>query len=598
MVQPYSLRRSTFLISCAVLLVFLLSLVPNVKVRAATTTSLAGARPANSPSSLMPPLWGGQNCDTNHDPGSHVVGTFQGISSCIGPTSNPDPDIPEYLGGKPILLEWECVELVMRYMLLVDGITPYISLGGKDVVPNYPGGHGLVVEDNPAIGIMPQPGDIISFGPVPKNPNGHVAIVASVNLDSSGTGTIGIFQQNFILNNGTPVAFLLLNVNNWNITNTSPTYISTGLGQVTEWLHSTYVVTTTQTHNPVTIDNVDGHMEAFQVGSNGQLYHNWEDLSGNWSGWQSLGGNWPGQPAVAVDANGRVNIFIVGNLGPTGATLFHAWQQNPGDSSSYTGWQPMAGNWPIGTPAVTQNLNGGLEVFMRGLDSNLYHAHEAVPGAGDNNYTTWQPMGDYGWNTDPVVANNQDGTMQVFMVGGDTQLYYDQENPDSTWSGWQSLGGSWPREPAVTLNDQGELEVFISGNQGPNGATLFHSWQSSPGSSTWVMNQSGGWYGLSGTWSAGIPTVAKNVNNTMDVFLPCFGNLPPLCHDYEAPNGGWSGQQAIRGEWPGDASSTINLPGGIELFMLGTTGQVYHAWQNNAGDSSSYSNWYTLGTPQ
>ncbi|HVB23412.1 MAG TPA: CHAP domain-containing protein [Ktedonobacteraceae bacterium] len=348
-------------------------------------------------------------------------------------------------------------------------------------------------------------------------------------------------------------------------------------------------------HTPVAVKNIDGHMEVFMVGSDGQLYHTWEDQNGNWQGWQSLGGNWPGQPAIGVNGDGSLEIFIVGDQGSNGATLFHAWQQTPGDSTSYTGWQPMAGNWPAGTPAVTQNLSGGLEVFMRGMDGNLYHAWQNNPGD-STNYTSWYPMGG-SWTTDPVVANNSDGTMEVFMVGESTQLYYNQENESGNWSGWQSLGGSWSNQPSVILNGSNELEVFIVGNQGANGASLFHAWQTSPESSNWAMNQYGGWYNLPGNWPAGTPTVSLNSGGTMDVFLPCLGNQPPLCHDYENADGSWSGPQQLGGYWPGDASSTINLPGGIEVFMLGYSGQIYHSWQNNAGDSSNYSGWYTLGTP-
>src|SRR5579875_308561 len=83
----------------------------------------------------------------------------------------------------------------------------------------------------------------------------------------------------------------------------------------------------------------------------------------------------------------------------------------------------------------------------------------------------------------PVVARNADGRIEVFAVGSDTQLYHKWEyDSNGDWSSWVSLGGSWPGQPAIGMNTDGRLEIFIVGNQGQSGATLFHAWQTSPGS--------------------------------------------------------------------------------------------------------------------
>ncbi len=337
--------------------------------------------------------------------------------------------------------------------------------------------------------------------------------------------------------------------------------------------------------SPVVVRNKDGRMEVFAVGTDTQLYHKWEDSTGSWSNWTSLGGSWPGQPSVGMNADGHLEVFIVGGQGQSGATLFHAWQTSPG-SSSWTGWVALAGTWPTGNPAVSRNLAGGLEVFMRGQDTNLYHAWQSTPG-NSSSYIGWQPMGGY-WNSDPVVANNADGSLQVFMIGENRELYYNQESPQGAWSGWVSLGGSWPGQLAVTLNNQRELEVFVVGDQGPNEAYLFHMWQTSPGSSTWL---SGGWVNLPGYWPAGNPAVIQNAGNSlMDVFSPADNGS--LSHDWETST--WNGPQSLGGNFIGQPALAINLPGGIEVFMLGTDGQIYHTWETTPGDSSHYTSWYVL----
>jgi hypothetical protein len=47
-------------------------------------------------------------------------------------------------------------------------------------------------------------------------------------------------------------------------------------------------------------------------------------------------------------------------------------------------------------------------------------------------------------NAAPVVAQNADGRLEVFLVGQNTQLYHNWQTSPGNWSGWFSLGGSWP----------------------------------------------------------------------------------------------------------------------------------------------------------
>ncbi len=543
------------------------------------------ASTATSQQNLPTPTWWSGNCDSNNDPGSYPLGaSYQGVEAC-GPIGRMHEVqfFPNAWGE----YEWQCTELVFRYLYLAYNVNPYKAYGNQ-VVSNYriynPQGPLTPVSNKGVPNVLPSDGDVLSYDGTQNNPHGHSSIVTSVSVNSSGYGTISVIEEN-----GTSNGVDQVGVSNWKLI---IPYKSSQLKDVNGWLHMPNQGSEA-VHNPVTIDNLDGRMEIFQVGSDGQLYYQSENGNGNWQGWQSLGGNWPNQPAVAINPDGRLEIFAVGDQGKSGGGLFHAWQTRAGDDTSWTGWQMMASAWPPGTPAVAMNSANELEVFMRGLDTNLYHEWQTSPG-NSSSYTGWTPMGGY-WTTDPVVGRNADGSLEVFMVGESTQLYYDQRL-SSGWSGWQSLGGSWPGQPTVILNSSNELEVFIVGNQGSSGGGLFHAWQISPENTSWT-----GWNMLPGGWHAGSPFVAKNGNGTMDVFLvgqgeENNGNIA-LYHDYENPDGTWSGPQSLGGYWLGEPSVTTNLSGGLEAFMLGESGEVYHAWQNNAGDSSSYSGWYTLGTP-
>jgi hypothetical protein len=115
----------------------------------------------------------------------------------------------------------------------------------------------------------------------------------------------------------------------------------------------------------------------------------------------------------------------------------------------------MEGKWP-GTPVVAMNRDGTLSVFMVGEDRVLYRAHE-------NSTPAWEWSSMEGkWPGTPVVAANRDGWLSVFMVGEDRVLRRAHENSTPAWV-WSSMGGEWPGMPVVAMNRDGTLSVFMVG---------------------------------------------------------------------------------------------------------------------------------------
>jgi CHAP domain len=119
--------------------------------------------------------------------------------------------------------EWECVELVMRYMYLVFGIVPY-SANGDTVVSNYNGNVLTQVSNNGTS--LPSPGDILSWAGSDESPNGHTAIVTAVNV-ANGSGTITVMQQN-------------ASADGWGTVSVADNVLTTQIsgGSVTGWLHN------------------------------------------------------------------------------------------------------------------------------------------------------------------------------------------------------------------------------------------------------------------------------------------------------------------------------------------------------------------------
>lgn len=176
----------------------------------------------------FPSWWNGQDCDHDHYySGSggwnsfRLGATFQGMPACGPRPIAGGPDVlVRFFSGAWGEYEWECVELVMRYMYLAFGISPY-GANGKDVVWNYSGSI-LQKISNGTANSAPQPGDVLSYGS--NTTYGHASVVMSSSVDGSGNGNITVVEQN-----NSSGGALTMSVSNWTV-NGSPYSVS-------GWLH-------------------------------------------------------------------------------------------------------------------------------------------------------------------------------------------------------------------------------------------------------------------------------------------------------------------------------------------------------------------------
>jgi len=201
-------------------------------VVAAVAISLSACLPAPAPgSTLAAPAWWSGSCDSGNYAGAHPLGaSYRGVDVC-GPRPGADGAsnrLVRFFSGAWGELEWQCVELSMRYLYIAYGVSPY-GANGKDVVNNYTtaSGGGLVKVGNGVAGTRPAPGDVISFGPTLYSIFGHTGVVASVDIDGGGNGSIRILSQN-----DTVDGWRTIPVSNWSVNGPA-----TGLGAVSGWLH-------------------------------------------------------------------------------------------------------------------------------------------------------------------------------------------------------------------------------------------------------------------------------------------------------------------------------------------------------------------------
>ena len=194
---------------------------------------------------LPTPSWWSGVCDNNHyqwdswaNPYHYAaksLGTsYRNVTAC-GPR-------PAYYEGPDVLVyfypdafpayEWECVELSLRFMYLAYGVPPYPA-NGNGIVSNYSGSK-LVRINNGTSGTAPVPGDVLSY--CYYCTYGHTSVVISSDVNSSGSGSIGVMEQNYSYNGRST-----LSVSNWTVIG--------NIGPVYGWLHSR-VVPATPTPTP------------------------------------------------------------------------------------------------------------------------------------------------------------------------------------------------------------------------------------------------------------------------------------------------------------------------------------------------------------
>ena len=179
-----------------------------------------------------PPWWSGTCNDNNYYPYTGVHSTLLGSSWHGIPSCGPRPytvssldHLVAFFSGAFQEYEFECVELVMRFLYQEWGIAPWAG-NANQIKNDYPTS-SMIFYTNGTHSIVP--GDILTENGSAQNSNGHTAVITAVNLDGNGTGTISILEQN-----SSPSGSRSLNVTNWTVGPDAYIYGQTIQG----WLHA------------------------------------------------------------------------------------------------------------------------------------------------------------------------------------------------------------------------------------------------------------------------------------------------------------------------------------------------------------------------
>lgn len=252
---------------------------------------------------------------------------------------------------------------------------------------------------------------------------------------------------------------------------------------------------------PAVARDSNGLLELFARDTTNTMWHNIQtNANGDWVGWKTMSAapgtaghlSFAGDPAVAQDSDGRLEVVARA----ADNDIWLDFQTTPG---IWFGWVPeqrwaqIIPNAPgavvtatpphmihvfAGTPAITRNAAGELEIFARSSDHRLWYASQKTPGGA---WTTWQLVGSGFISTnDPAVGQDRNGHLVLWDSGANGDLWVNLQNATTQdWTTWQSPqdGLSFVGTPAVIREADGRLEVFAISSKGD----FWHAAQKAPG---------------------------------------------------------------------------------------------------------------------
>jgi hypothetical protein len=227
----------------------------------------------------------------------------------------------------------------------------------------------------------------------------------------------------------------------------------------------------------VSTDTIYKPMDAFRSDSSdnvsrGVLNSYPDPRSPIFSGWYQMDGALR-SVAAAANADGRVEMFGISRIG----AIFHRWQQNPGDDSSWSPWAQMDGQ--LNSITVARNNDGTLQVFGTNPAGNVWTRNQILggdqfatvrpdhPAPAIDSWTSWKQMD--GVLSQVAAVTDANGRIQLFGINGTGELFHRRQSaPNATdpsvgasltaWDQVQNPGSL--RSIAATVDFSGRVNIF------------------------------------------------------------------------------------------------------------------------------------------
>jgi hypothetical protein len=169
-----------------------------------------------------------------------------------------------------------------------------------------------------------------------------------------------------------------------------------------------------------------------------------------WTGWEGIGGGTRDEPDVTSRTDGGLDVFVRGLDGAV-------WHRST-DGTTWSAWRTLGGGFRSGPAAVARDATH-LDVFARGLDDAVWTA--SFDGT---RWSAWRSLGG-GIVGAPDVASWGPDRWDLVARGRDDQVWHRGASGSSV-SPWIALGGRLTSSPAATSWGPGRIDVFGRGGDG------------------------------------------------------------------------------------------------------------------------------------
>jgi hypothetical protein len=324
--------------------------------------------------------------------------------------------------------------------------------------------------------------------------------------------------------------------------------------------------------------NKDGRLEVFARGSDGRMYHLFQDNTNNSRDWSlsQLPGE-PmigGSPTVVPSNDGRLEVFARGRNGH----LWHCWQtrENARADRDWSGWADRGGEL-ASDPAPTRNQDGRLEVFVVFRSGVMHKLFQTTVGSWAFSWFHAMPA-PVRFVGSPSAHADQHGRLLVAARGTDHAIWVCQQQiANGPYTGWHSLGGQLSSDPILAPDADGRLEVFALGTNN----RVRHCWQNLD------LQWTGDWRALddhlpSGQHQTALAEVKcaamlNKQDGCLVVAATVAGNRVKTIAQ-KNPNGGWGNWRDHGGRVESTAALGVNPNGVLEIFARDHLDQLQHTW--------------------
>jgi hypothetical protein len=254
---------------------------------------------------------------------------------------------------------------------------------------------------------------------------------------------------------------------------------------------------------------------------------------------------------------------------------------------------------PISDPIVGTNEDGRLEVFIIGEDGALWHSWQL-----QENIKQWSAWASFGSppngplveqrGTIPkfAVTKDRDGRLQVFVTNG-TVWQIGQLKKNVNWNSWHSLGT--PSSPSgqaegvwSIANQDGRIELFI---QNSRNHSLQHMWQLPDAVSFNGIYTEFGWPRSASIDVETKLTLALDLSGRLELATISGGFVQ--IRRQRIPNADWENWQSLNVPNatikfdPYSISLGKNADGRLELVAEGQNHNLWHTWQISAQNNNA-----------